>query len=362
MIQAAKLASAKRITAVIRGSPTRAGPQGGAARADLPPPCRGHAPDRRRRPRADDGSARGADQGFFTIPVDHMAALPLFAQHFRDLGLTGERRRLGRAGRRPREARRQVRRDDRRRVRDLTRPGPAHDRAKVTGITGRVRDKSPSSATTHHDRRHAARGRRALREAGARDVWVFATHVSSPRRARAVAAPPTSRDRRHRHRPDRPGPQPANMTVLTVSSARRDDHERLLRRVRLGHLRRREPALLTRAALAGSLATGRATGPCSLRAVSTDHSGRHGRRSRTRQVDRSTARCPGSVYAITSLWCRRGSRRSSTERRQRLVATRTPPGCTRSHPPRRDPAQLAERRPRLGAACEHAQEPIDRKP
>ena len=31
----------------------------------------------------------GQIQGFFTIPVDHMTALPLFARHFRDLGLTG---------------------------------------------------------------------------------------------------------------------------------------------------------------------------------------------------------------------------------------------------------------------------------
>jgi ribose-phosphate pyrophosphokinase len=28
----------------------------------------------------------GQIQGFFTIPVDHMTALPLFANHFRDLG------------------------------------------------------------------------------------------------------------------------------------------------------------------------------------------------------------------------------------------------------------------------------------
>ena len=32
----------------------------------------------------------GQIQGFFTIPVDHMTALPLFARHFRDLGLIGE--------------------------------------------------------------------------------------------------------------------------------------------------------------------------------------------------------------------------------------------------------------------------------
>ena len=32
----------------------------------------------------------GQIQGFFTIPVDHMTALPLFARHFRDLGAIGE--------------------------------------------------------------------------------------------------------------------------------------------------------------------------------------------------------------------------------------------------------------------------------
>ena len=37
----------------------------------------------------------GQIQGFFTIPVDHMTALQLFATHFRDLGLTGRRRRRG---------------------------------------------------------------------------------------------------------------------------------------------------------------------------------------------------------------------------------------------------------------------------
>src|SRR5436189_4659166 len=91
MIQAAKLASAKRITAVI----------------PLFPYAR---QDRKAKPRepisgrlvADMLQLAGADrvltmdlhagqiQGFFTIPVDHMTALPLFARHFRDLGLYGE--------------------------------------------------------------------------------------------------------------------------------------------------------------------------------------------------------------------------------------------------------------------------------
>ena len=91
MIQAAKLGSAKRITAVI----------------PLFPYAR---QDRKAKPRepitarlvADILQVAGADriltmdlhagqiQGFFTIPVDHMTALPLFARHFRDLGLYGE--------------------------------------------------------------------------------------------------------------------------------------------------------------------------------------------------------------------------------------------------------------------------------
>src|SRR5436305_14581963 len=90
MVQAAKLASAKRITAVV----------------PLYPYAR---QDRKAKPRepisarlvADMIQLAGADrvltmdlhagqiQGFFNIPVDHMTALPLFSRHFRDLGLTG---------------------------------------------------------------------------------------------------------------------------------------------------------------------------------------------------------------------------------------------------------------------------------
>ena len=91
LIQAAKLGSAKRITAVM----------------PLFPYAR---QDRKAKPRepitarlvADMLQLAGADrvltmdlhagqiQGFFSIPVDHMTALPLFSRHFRDLGLTGD--------------------------------------------------------------------------------------------------------------------------------------------------------------------------------------------------------------------------------------------------------------------------------
>ena len=91
MIQAAKLAR-QRITAVIpwflysRHADRKAKPRepiSGRLVADMLQPA---------------GADRvltmdlhaGQIQGFFTVPVDHMTALPLFGRHFRDLGFTGE--------------------------------------------------------------------------------------------------------------------------------------------------------------------------------------------------------------------------------------------------------------------------------
>src|ERR687887_31741 len=141
MIQAAKLASAKRITAVV----------------PLFPYAR---QDRKAKPRepisarliADMLQLAGADrvltmdlhagqiQGFFTIPVDHMTALPLFARHFHDLGLTGPgvvsvSPDAGRARLAVRFAE-MIDAD----FALMHKTRPAHDRAAVTEITGRVRD------------------------------------------------------------------------------------------------------------------------------------------------------------------------------------------------------------------------------
>ena len=178
MIQAAKLASAKRITAVV----------------PLFPYAR---QDRKARPRepisarlvADMLQLAGADrvltmdlhagqiQGFFQIPVDHMTALPLFARHFRDLGLTGPEivsvaPDEGRAKMAVRfaemiEAEFAI----------MHKTRPAHDQAAVTEITGRVKGKiaivgddvimtgGTLIANVH-----------ALREKDVKGVWVFATH------------------------------------------------------------------------------------------------------------------------------------------------------------------------------------------
>jgi ribose-phosphate pyrophosphokinase len=178
MIQAAKLASAKRITAVV----------------PLFPYAR---QDRKAKPRepisarlvADMLQLAGADrvltmdlhagqiQGFFTIPVDHMTALPLFARHFRDLGLTGS----GIVSVAPDEGRAKMAVRFAEMIEAefaiMHKTRPEHDTVSVTEITGRVRDKiaivgddvimtgGTLIANVH-----------ALREKDVKGVWVFATH------------------------------------------------------------------------------------------------------------------------------------------------------------------------------------------
>ena len=179
MIQAAKLASAKRITAVM----------------PLFPYAR---QDRKAKPRepisarlvADMLQLAGADrvltmdlhagqiQGFFQIPVDHMTSLPLFARHFRDLGLTGDgvvsvAPDAGRAKHAVRFAE-MIEAD----FAIMHKTRPAHDVVAVTEVTGRVRGKIAiigDDLTTTGGTLIA--GAQALKEHGATDVWVFVTHA-----------------------------------------------------------------------------------------------------------------------------------------------------------------------------------------
>ena len=179
MIQAAKLASAKRITAVIPWFPY--------ARQD-----------RKAKPRepisarlvADMLQLAGADrvltmdlhagqiQGFFTIPVDHMTSLPLFARHFRDLGLAGEGvvSVAPDAGRAKHAVRFAEMIDADFAIMHKTRP--THDVVAVTEVTGRVRDKIAiigDDITTTGGTLIA--GAQALKEHGASAVYVFVTHA-----------------------------------------------------------------------------------------------------------------------------------------------------------------------------------------
>ncbi len=220
MVQAAKLGSAKRITAVIPWYPY--------ARQD-----------RKAKPRepisarlvADMLQLAGVDrvltmdlhagqiQGFFTIPVDHMTALQLFATHFRDLGLTGDgvvavAPDAGRAKHAVRfaemiEASFAI----------MHKMRPEHERAEITEVTGRVRDKiaivgddvSITGGTL-------VAGAQALKEQGAKEVNVFVTHalfshdaleqIGNSEIDRIVVTDSVPIDLRHR---------PDNLTVLSVS-------------------------------------------------------------------------------------------------------------------------------------------------
>src|ERR671931_2031296 len=178
MIQAAKLASAKRITAVIPWFPY--------ARQD-----------RKAKPRepisarllADMLQLAGADrvltmdlhagqiQGFFTIPVDHMTSLPLFARHFRDLGLSGDGvvSVAPDAGRAKHAVRFAEMIEAAFAIMHKTRP--AHDEVSVVEVTGDVRDRIAvvgDDVTTTGGTQIA--GAKVLREHGASEIWMFVTH------------------------------------------------------------------------------------------------------------------------------------------------------------------------------------------
>jgi ribose-phosphate pyrophosphokinase len=220
MIQAAKLASAKRITAV----------------TPLFPYAR---QDRKAKPRepisarlvADMLQLAGADrvltmdlhagqiQGFFTIPVDHMTALPLFARHFRDMGLTGSEvvsvsPDAGRARLAVRFAE-MIDAD----FAIIHKTRHSDDQVSVTEITGRVRDKiaivgDDVIMTGGTLLANVA----ALKEAGAKEIWVFATHgLFSEGALHRFADSDITGMLVTDTVPVDPRLQPSNLTVLTVS-------------------------------------------------------------------------------------------------------------------------------------------------
>jgi ribose-phosphate pyrophosphokinase len=182
MIQAAKLASAKRITAVVPWFPYS-------------------RQDKKSRPRepitaklvADMIEAAGADrvltmdlhagqiQGFFSVPVDHMTALPLFATYYRDKGLFGEK--VVAVSPDPGRAK-MARRFGAMLEADLAimnKVRPEHDTAEVTEVIGDVRGKiallSDDMIVTGGT---LIAGATALCAAGATEVYACATHGLFP--------------------------------------------------------------------------------------------------------------------------------------------------------------------------------------
>ena len=182
MIQAAKLASAKRITAVVPWYPYS-------------------RQDKKSRPRepitaklvADFLEIAGVDrvltmdlhagqiQGFFGVPVDHMTALPLFAQYYRDKGLHGEK--VVAVSPDPGRAK-MARRFGQMLEADLAimnKARPEHDTAEVTEVIGDVRGKvAIMSDDVIMTGGTLVAGAQALKDAGATDVYACATHGLFP--------------------------------------------------------------------------------------------------------------------------------------------------------------------------------------
>ena len=182
MIQAAKLASAKRITAVVPWYPYS-------------------RQDKKSRPRepitarlvADFLEAAGVDrvltmdlhagqiQGFFNVPVDHMTALPLFATFYRDKGLYGDK--VVAVSPDPGRAK-MARRFGQMLEADLAimnKVRPEHDTAEVSEVIGDVQGKvaimSDDIIVTGGT---LIAGADALKEAGATEVYACATHGLFP--------------------------------------------------------------------------------------------------------------------------------------------------------------------------------------
>ena len=179
MVNAAKLASARRITAVI--------PWYFYARQD-----------KKSRPRepitarlvADLLETAGVDrvitmdlhagqvQGFFRIPVDHMVAVPMFAQHIRDyLGTDVERVAVA-----PDTGRAKLAGKFAEMIGGglvvLNKERPGHNQAKVTGVIGDVAGKVAVMTDDIIDTAGTlCAGAEALREAGATRVIACATHA-----------------------------------------------------------------------------------------------------------------------------------------------------------------------------------------
>ncbi len=220
MIDAAKLASAQRITAVLPWYPYSRQDKKSAPREPITAKLV-----------AELLQAAGVDrvltmdlhagqiQGFFTIPVDHMTALKLFAQHFRDRGIWGD----GVVSVSPDPGRAKMARKFGEMLEGelaiLNKTRPTHDVATVTEVIGRVRGKvaimSDDMVVTGGT---LIAGAAALKEAGAAEVYACATHGLLPNGAlQRVADSDIEQIVVTDTVPISPLDRPAKLQVLTVS-------------------------------------------------------------------------------------------------------------------------------------------------
>jgi ribose-phosphate pyrophosphokinase len=162
----------------------------------------------------------GQIQGFFTIPVDHMTALPLFAQYFRDKGLFGD----GVVSVSPDPGRAKMARRFGEMLEGdlaiLNKTRPTHDVAAVTEVIGHVEGKiaimGDDLIVTGGT---LLAGARAVREAGASAVYACATHGLFPEGAmERLAASDLVEIVVTDTVPVNPLERPEKLTVLSVST------------------------------------------------------------------------------------------------------------------------------------------------
>ena len=240
MVNAAKLASAKRITAVMPWYPYSRADKKSAPREPISA-----------RLVADLLQSSGVDrvltmdlhagqvQGFFNIPVDHMTALPMFAQYFRDQGLPQDRLVVvspdaGRVKLAKKFA--EMLGAD---LAFINKERPAHGESPCHDADRRRQGQGRDHLRRHdRQRRHAVRGRgsgrRGRRRAGAglRDARpVLAARAREHGRIGARAG------RRLRYHPRRSADEAReDRGALGGGHPGPDDRQRLPRRLGLGHL------------------------------------------------------------------------------------------------------------------------------
>lgn len=194
LIQAAKLASARRVTAVTPYYPYARQDKKSAAREPITA-----------RLMATLLEAAGADrvltmdlhqgqiQGFFEIPVDHMTAVPMLADYFRFKGVDpGEMVAVSADAGGVKLAKRFIHRLPGAGLAVLTKMRPEHNRAEtmhfIGDVTGKVAIVVDDMIDTAGSVTNAVE---TLYEKGAREVYVVATHgiFSDPARERIAASP-----------------------------------------------------------------------------------------------------------------------------------------------------------------------------
>jgi len=219
MIQAAKLASAKRITAVVPWFPYSRQDKKSAPREPITARLVADALETAGVDRVVSMDLHaGQIQGFFDVPVDHMTALPMLAQYVRDLGLPEDVVAVAPDTGRTRLASKfaEMIGGD---LAVLQKDRPAHNVARVTNVIGDIDGKCAVMTDDMVDTAGTlVAGAEFLKERGARKVFACATHgIFSPPAIERIEGSALDKVIVTDTVPIDPMTKPERVTVLTVA-------------------------------------------------------------------------------------------------------------------------------------------------